>query len=76
MGHDITLGGLELVVLVDMLVTWHVFMEEDLCTLNTRPLKAKRISQKAQQLCLYVKMSPLGHGVTPKREFYFCKIEF
>jgi hypothetical protein len=30
-------------VMDDLMMTWHVLMEEDLCTLNNWPLEAQRV---------------------------------
>jgi hypothetical protein len=50
-------------VLDDLMMTWHFWMEEDPCTLKIWPLEAQRLPQIAQRLAHCAKTSPLG-GMT------------
>jgi hypothetical protein len=62
-------------VMGDLMMTWHVLMEEDPCTLKIWPLEAQRLPQQAQRLAIYAKTSPLGGMMSSFRACLFCKIE-
>jgi len=62
-------------VMGDLMMTWHVLMEEGPCTLKIWPLQAQRLPQQAQQLAIYTKMSPLEGMTSSFRACLFCKVE-
>ena len=62
-------------VLDDLMMTWHVLMEEDPCTLKNWPLEAQHLPQIAQRFAHYAKMSPLGGMVSSIRAYSFFKLK-
>jgi hypothetical protein len=61
-------------VMDDLMMIWHVLMEEDPCTLKNWPLEAQRLPQIAQRLAHYAKRSPLEGMASSFRACFFCKI--
>jgi hypothetical protein len=62
-------------VIGDLMMTCHVVMEEDPCTMEIRPLEAQRLPQLAQRIAHYAKTSPLGGMTSSFRAYLFCKFK-
>jgi hypothetical protein len=58
-------------VIGDLMMTWHVVMEEYPCNMDIRNLEAQRLPQLAH----YAKTSPLGGMPSSFKDYLFCKGE-